>query len=189
MKYIKLFFIALLFTSFIACDSEVTHTEEDKTTDTDNTKKDNSTTVNKDNSNDKVNLPKSLGYVNDFEGLFNEEEVKMYTDIITAYEAKTGNEIGIVSTDNYNPYPTIAEYGKELINFWGVGKKDKNNGLLIIVSKKRQEVRIAMGLGTEKVFSSEESQEVVDNVMIPHLSNGDFAEAVYDGLEAIIKAW
>jgi uncharacterized protein len=174
----------------VACDSAATYADNREISDTTAIEENKQTTEYKiEESSDKAELPESVGYVNDFEKLFTDEQISMYTQIIVDYEKKTGNEIGIVTTDNFTPYANINEYGKELMNFWGVGKKGEDNGLLIIISKNKREVRIGLGLGTEKEFTSVAAQEIINKVMVPSLSEGDFAKATYDGLTAVIKAW
>ena len=175
---------------FVACEGTTTYENNPRSSDSTTTEDNKQLTEYKiEEASDRAELPKAIGYVNDFEKLLTEEQISMYTQIIVDYEKKTGNEIGIVSTDNFTPYANIGEYGKELINFWGVGKKDENNGLLIIVSKNKQQVRISMGLGTEKEFENAAAQEIIDKIMVPRLSEGDFAKAIYDGLKAIISVW
>ncbi len=55
---------------------------------------------------------------------------------------ETTNEIAIVTISSFEPYETLFEYSLELGNYWGIGKKDKNNGIAIVFGQKIRQIRI-----------------------------------------------
>src|SRR3989344_1120497 len=77
-------------------------------------------------------FPKPVGYVNDFENILSETEEKELTDIIITNERQTTNQIAIVTIKDYNPYSSLIDYSIGLANYWGVGQKNKNNGIVIV---------------------------------------------------------
>lgn len=187
MKVIKFVLGLFLLASIIACETA----EHDKKTGDDNSllHKIEASNMAMDTSSDKTVLPENGGYVNDFENLLTDEQVEMFTQLISNFEKKTTNEIAIVTVANTTPYSNLGEYGTKLFNHWGIGKKGLNNGLLLIVSKNKQEVRIATGLGTEKTLTDAVCKEVIEQVIVPRLREGDFAKGIYDGLQALMARW
>lgn len=73
-----------------------------------------------------------------------------------------------------------------LANTWGVGKKEKNNGVTICISKGYRRMRICNGYGIEKVLSDAETKAIVDRDFIPSFKAGDYYKGTLMGLEAIM---
>ena len=71
-------------------------------------------------------FPDYVGYVNDFENIFTNDQIKELNDIIIRNEKETSNEIAIVTINTYKPYETLFLYSLDLSNRWGIGKKNKN---------------------------------------------------------------
>lgn len=134
-------------------------------------------------------FPTPTGFVNDYENILTTTQEKRLTKIIEAFEKKTSNEICIVSVSTILPYTNFAQYTTNLANAWGVGKKDKNNGLLIVLSKKAREVRIGTGLGTERILTDKICTTIVDKTMIPEFKKGNYFKGIKAGVKDIIKHW
>lgn len=132
-------------------------------------------------------IPKT-GYVNDTENLLSEEGRKKLEKMISKFEKKTSNEIAIVTIENIYPYSDMADFTMDLANYWGVGKKGKNNGLMIVVSKNLRYMRIGSGLGTEKIITDEVCTEIV-NLMVPYLKKDQYQKKFEEGLNQIINRW
>ena len=140
--------------------------------------------------NDSVlKFPKSIGYVNDFENVFTSEQRIKLDKRIAAYELETTNEIAIVTIDSIIPYENINDFATDLSNEWGIGKREKDNGLLILFSKSLREIRISTGLGTEKILTDEICKSVIDKTIIPEFKNGDYYNGIEKGLSELIILW
>ena len=134
-----------------------------------------------------VDFPAPSGFVNDFEGILTTRQEKKLDKIISKYERKTSNEIAIVTVDSIAPYPDLYHYSLDLANSWGIGKKDKNNGILLIFSKKLRNIRIQTGKGLTKELTNEEAKRIIDQIIIPEFKKGDYYSGTEKGLLAIIK--
>lgn len=131
-------------------------------------------------------LPKYVGFVNDFENLLTSEQERYLTQIIAAHEKKTGNEIVVVTVNDFYGYQNIVDFSLELANAWEVGKKDKNNGVLLVVSKYWSGVRIENGYGIVQKLTNAETKEILEKDILPHFRSEFFYEGIRDGVEAII---
>jgi uncharacterized protein len=132
-------------------------------------------------------FPDKLGYVNDFEKVFSSEQILELNKIIEKHEKETTNQIVIVSIDSFAPFETLFDYSLKLANYWGVGQKDKNNGIAIVFGKQIRQIRIQVGYGLEKKLKDEEAKKIIDNIMIPDFKNGDYFMGIKNGLTEIIK--
>ena len=74
-------------------------------------------------------------------------------------------------------------------NYWGVGQKDIDNGLLIVFSKPLRKVAISTGYGTEKVLTDSICKQIIESVMIPNFKNGDYFKGIDNGVDTLIEAW
>ena len=138
------------------------------------------------NTESKV-FPKPIGYVNDFEDILTKEQEKELTLIIKKHENETTDQIAIVTLISFEPYENIYEYSLYLANYWGVGQKKKNNGILIALGKGLRKIRIQNGFGIEKRLTDSETKKIIDEIMIPEFKDDNFYLGLKKGLEAIIE--
>jgi uncharacterized protein len=75
----------------------------------------------------------------------------------------------------------------EISQHWGVGTKEKNNGVTIVFSKTLREVRISTGLGLEQKLTDAMCKKVIDELMIPRFKEGNYAQGITDGLKEVIR--
>ena len=75
---------------------------------------------------------------------------------------------------------TIDEYAFGLFNNWGIGKEDKNNGILLLVAEDERKVRIEVGLGLEVVITNDIAKQIIDELIIPKFQEGNFNQGIYD---------
>jgi uncharacterized protein len=134
-------------------------------------------------------FPKPIGYVNDFESVLTKEQVKKLTELITLYEQKTSNEIAVVTINSIEPYADFDQYAVDLSKEWGVGKKEKNNGLTIVLSKSLRKIRVSTGTGTEKILTDDLCKRIIDQFMVPKFKEGQYYEGISIGLAELLKLW
>ena len=68
----------------------------------------------------------------------------------------------------------------------GVGKKDKDNGIVIGISKSLRKMRISNGSGIEKLLSDEQTKLIIDTQFIPFFKQSDYYNGTLNGLEYLI---
>lgn len=134
------------------------------------------------------NLPKPIGWVNDYEHLFTVAQQHTLDSIITDYKKTTTVQIAVVSIDTTMvSKENFDTYTLHMANTWGVGVIGKDNGVLIGISKGHRKLRIQNGYGIEKLISDEETKQIVDDVIIPHLKEGNFYEGTLAGVLRVIE--
>ena len=141
--------------------------------------------INNDFSNE---LPKNKGWVNDFENIFSTGQENSLDSILSAFEKKTTIEIAIITIPEIM---TTAENFDNLVvqisNYWRLGKKDKNNGILIGVSKGLRSIRISNGLGIEAILTDDQTKKIIENTIIPNFKVENYYQGTLKGIEEIIK--
>jgi uncharacterized protein len=135
-----------------------------------------------------VSLPEPKGNVNDFVSLFLPEQQNTLEAIIGNHEKKTGDQIAIITIDSAMLGKcSVEEYTFEIANYWGVGQKEKNNGIVIGIAPGLKKIRIENGYGIEKILTNDETKTIIDSDMIPEFKNAAYFEGTRKGLIAIIK--
>ena len=81
----------------------------------------------------------------------------------------------------------IEPYANELFRRWKVGKKDVNNGLLLIVAPTEHKLRFEVGYGLEGTMTDLQSKLIITNTMVPKLKAGDMAGAIRAGVDDAVK--
>lgn len=98
-----------------------------------------------------ASFPQPVGYVNDFAGVIDDESKKKMEEIIKFIEEKTGAEIAVVTIKTLEG-ESIEMFANKLFQQWGIGKKGKDNGVLILISLKEKKIRIEVGYGLEDIL-------------------------------------
>jgi uncharacterized protein len=81
----------------------------------------------------------------------------------------------------------IEDYGYQLGRHWGIGTKQLNNGVLLIVAPNEHKVRIEVGRGLEPILTDALSKIIIENAILPHFRSGDYAGGIKDGVRDIAK--
>ncbi|ATY33137.1 TPM domain-containing protein [Sphingomonas psychrotolerans] len=81
----------------------------------------------------------------------------------------------------------IADYGYQLGRAWGIGQKDANNGILLIVAPKERKVRIEVGYGLEPIMTDAMSSTIINETILPRFKAGDMAGGIVAGANAVAE--
>src|ERR1019366_5484315 len=105
-------------------------------------------------------FPQARGRVNDFAGVLQEPSRRMLEQICADVERATSAELAVVTVASLK-VDTVEAVSNRLFREWGIGKKDKNNGVLILVAPKDRKMRIEVGYGLEAVLPDGLAGEIV----------------------------
>ena len=133
------------------------------------------------------NLPKPLNWTNDYENLFSDDEETKLNQIIADFEKETTVEIAIVTIDTFKvSKEKFEDLSLHIAKTWGIGKKEKSNGILIAISKGYKQIRIQNGDGISSILSNEETSEIIQNQIIPYFKKEEYFEGTQLGLLKMI---
>ncbi len=127
------------------------------------------------------------GFVSDFAKVVPEAERMELEMRLRAFSASTTNEIALVTIPSLQG-DYIENYAVKLFDEWGIGSKKNNNGVLVVLAIEDRALRIEVGYGLEGALPDSVADRIIQNEMVPALRNGDYAEALSRGTEAIIAA-
>jgi uncharacterized protein len=105
---------------------------------------------------------------------------------LASLEAKTSDQLVVVTLRSLGGR-TIEDYGYRLGRAWGIGQKDKNNGVLLIVAPNERKVRIEVGYGLEGTLPDAIASLIVQNSILPRFRANDYPGGIARGVDDIIK--
>ena len=121
--------------------------------------------------------PNNSFYVNDSANiLLNKTEEYIIKNSQFLYR-NNGSQIVVVTINSLDNM-TLEEYANTLFNEWGIGNKNKNNGVLILLVLEERKSRIEIGNGLEKIFTNEKTSEYQDKYLIPYLNRDKYDEGI-----------
>lgn len=125
------------------------------------------------------NVPEwtSLKYVNDYAAVIDEDTKNYIVSIGSELEQKTGAQMTIVVINSLEG-SDIESYANRIFRTWGIGQKDKDNGLLILLSMQDRKWRVEVGRGLEGVITDIYSARVMDSVAKPLFIEGKYGEGL-----------
>ena len=94
---------------------------------------------------------KPTNYVNDFAGVLSDKTKTDLNELCRQIEEKTGDQIAVV-TINSTDGQDIFEYAVSLYQKWGIGKKGKDTGILILLAVKDRKYYLNVGYGLEPIL-------------------------------------
>ena len=131
---------------------------------------------------------KALSWTSDYEHIFTQDQIFVLDSIMDKFEKETTNEIAIVTIDSsWTTKESFDSLTLAIARNWGVGKKDKNNGILIGISTGLRKIRIQNGYGIETILSDAEKKKIIDDIIIPEFKNGNYFEGTKNGLLALMQ--
>ncbi|MDZ4810840.1 MAG: TPM domain-containing protein [Bacteroidota bacterium] len=125
--------------------------------------------------------------VNDYTNTLTEQQKEALEAKLYQYDDSTSNQITVViveSTDNYSVEDAAIELGRK----WGVGSKEFNNGVVILVAKGDRKVTIQAGYGLEGAISDLVAKSIIDNEVTPNFKEGNYYRGLDEATDNIIKA-
>ena len=119
---------------------------------------------------------KPTGFINDFANMLrNDEELE---SIAKSVEQETGGEMVVVTIDELPNDYSIETFATELFEVWGIGKKEKNNGVLLLISKNDRAFRIETGYGVEGILPDLLVNRIAKAYLVPNFKRGDYDNGV-----------
>lgn len=125
--------------------------------------------------------------VNDLAGFMTSTEQALLEKSLDSFNRVTSIEITIVTVKSLGPYDA-SSYAFELGNRWGVGKRGKDNGVVILASKDDRKLFIATGYGMEGVLPDGLVGRIYREEMTPAFREGKFYEGFQNAIQAIYLA-
>lgn len=132
-----------------------------------------------------VHVTDSTRFVSDPDGILSETGRAAIDSHLRRLMATTSAEVAVVTVDDVDEDLTSDDFATELFRHWGIGKKDNENGLLILVVKDRHDVVIRTGYGLEGLLPDGVCGTIIRFEILPRFRNDDFDGGVAGAVSAV----
>lgn len=102
---------------------------------------------------------------------------------LAALERDTKAQFVVVTTPSLDGL-SIEEYGLRLGRGWGLGDRERNDGLLLIAAPSERNVRIEVGYGLENSLADDRCAEFIE-MMLPSFRDGNYVAGIEDGVDLV----
>lgn len=132
------------------------------------------------------NFPSPVGdiYVQDFANVLNPSEKQQLLGLGRAVEEKTGAQIAVLTVETTGDME-MPEYANEAFRFYGIGNKERNDGVLLVLALQDRNIRIEVGYGLEGIIPDGKAGRILDQNAIPSLQAGQPNAAVMNTYQAL----
>ncbi len=131
---------------------------------------------------------KSEGLVFDYtKTTLTPEQIQALNQKLVAYDDSTSSQIAVVIINSLQGYD-VASYAIALGRKWGVGGKQFNNGIVVLVAMDDHKSRIEVGNGMEGAVTDVTSKSILDNDITPNFKEKNYYRGLDQATDDIIKA-
>jgi uncharacterized protein len=131
-----------------------------------------------------VDYPQLTGFVTDDADMIDPVYESKITELAKKIEGATTVEIAVVTVESLEG-ESKEVYAVKLFEQAGIGKKDKDNGLLILVAKQERKYRFEVGYGLEGVITDSMKVNIGDRIITPNFRNGEYGKGIYESMLVI----
>jgi uncharacterized protein len=132
--------------------------------------------------------PKPGGYFNDYAGVVSKEAALRFNEQLAQFERETSNQVLVAVFRKMESDSSIEDYGQRVAQAWGVGKKDRRNGVVLLVFIDDRKMSLQVGYGLEGALPDAVAFDIRSRHINPHFRNGDYEGGLAEGIDLIIKA-
>ncbi len=129
--------------------------------------------------------PRPAGPIYDGANLIPDQQEAAMDARLRDYNAKTGNAV-IVATVPSLDGDAIEPYATRLYETWGIGGKERDTGVLLLVAPNERKVRIEVGYGLTPYITDILSGRIIRNEVTPRFKAGDMPGGIEAGVNAIV---
>jgi uncharacterized protein len=126
-------------------------------------------------------------WVTDMPGALRPDTIARLNSTIGAFERTNGGEMAVVVVRSLDGV-SIEESAVRLFELWKIGKKGRDNGLLLLWSTGDRRVRVEVGYGLEGVLPDGKVGRILDTYVMPKFRSGQFDEGLLAGVDALLSA-
>ena len=126
-------------------------------------------------------------YVSNPSGILSPSAVSQLNNQIGALWTDTSVELVVVAVDEVDSSMTPEEFATKLFEKWGIGKSDKDNGVLLLLSRDDNAAIIRTGYGVEGALPDIIAGRIIRNGMFPLYREGKFDDGTIAGVEMICQ--
>jgi uncharacterized protein len=130
-------------------------------------------------------FPPLTGRVVDAAGILDPAAEARIEAKLRQFEDETTHQFVVATIPDLQGYD-IADYGYQLGRAWGIGDRERNDGVVLLVAPNDRRVRLEVGYGLEGSLPDALASVIIQRDIAPAFRAGDFAGGIERGVEAVV---
>ena len=127
-------------------------------------------------------------YFNDYAGVVSKDASSRFNEQLAQFERETSNQVVVAVFPKMQSDDDIAAYTQRVAQTWGVGQKDKRNGVVLFVFTQDRKMFIQVGYGLEGALPDITAFDITEHRIKPHFRSNDYEGGLAEGIDSIFKA-
>jgi uncharacterized protein len=132
--------------------------------------------------------PKPDRYVNDYAGVVSKEAAYRFNEQLAQFERETSDQVVVAVFPKMQSNSDIADYTQRVAQAWGVGQKERRNGVVLFVFIQDRKMFIQVGYGLEGALPDITAFDITEYHVKPLFRSGDYERGLATGIDLICKA-
>lgn len=133
-----------------------------------------------------VPVPPLKGHVSDQTGTLTAEQKDSLEQTLTAFEARKGSQLAVLVLASTAP-EAIEQYALRVAEQWKLGRRQVDDGAILVVAKNDRTLRIEVGYGLEGALNDLTSKRIISEIILPRFKSQDFYGGIAAGVGQIIR--
>jgi uncharacterized protein len=132
--------------------------------------------------------PKPDRYFNDYAGVVSKQAALRFNEELAQFERETSDQVVVAVFPTMQSDSDISDYTQRVAQAWGVGQKERRNGVVLFVFIQDRKMFIQVGYGLEGVLPDITAFDITEYKIKPHFRKGDYEGGIAAGIDSIFKA-
>lgn len=132
-----------------------------------------------------VAVPPLTARVTDQTATLSGEQAATLEGKLQAFEAEKGSQLAVLIIPTTGDEP-IEQYALRVVEQWKLGRKNVDDGALLIVAKNDRSLRIEVGYGLEGALNDATAKRIISEIIVPRFQQDDFYGGIDAGIERMI---
>jgi uncharacterized protein len=132
--------------------------------------------------------PKPVGYFNDYAGVVSKEAASRFNEQLAQFERETSDQVVVAVFPKMQSDSDIADYTQRVAQAWGVGQKERRNGVVLFVFIQDRKMFIQVGYGLEGALPDATAFDITERHIKPLFRAGNDEAGLATGIDLICKA-
>ena len=134
-------------------------------------------------------IPPTPGaYFNDYAGVVSKEAASRFNEQLAQFERETSDQVVVAVFPKMQSDSDIADYTQRVAQAWGVGQKERRNGVVLFVFIQDRKMFIQVGYGLEGALPDATAFDITERHIKPLFRAGNYEAGLATGIDLICKA-
>jgi uncharacterized protein len=132
--------------------------------------------------------PTPNAYFNDYAGVVSKEAASRFNEQLAQFERETSDQVVVAVFPKMQSDSDIADYTQRVARAWGVGQKERRNGVVLFVFIQDRKMFIQVGYGLEGALPDATAFDITERQIKPLFRTGNYEAGLAAGIDLICKA-